>query len=119
MNEMSVHFWSQLAAVGSWLATYWVHSTLALGAAWLLERARPREVPSGLALWVGGWLLGGAALLLGLARAWRRLRSRLSDRVGVCEGPARATLPRLRRLAGWPRRIVLTRSAAIEVPIAM
>src|SRR5438093_13135830 len=43
MNEMPVHFWSPLAAVGSWLMTYWVHSTLALGAAWLLERALPHR----------------------------------------------------------------------------
>jgi bla regulator protein blaR1 len=30
--------------VANWLATYWIHSTLALGAAWLLERCLPHRL---------------------------------------------------------------------------
>jgi beta-lactamase regulating signal transducer with metallopeptidase domain len=30
--------------VANWLATYWIHSTIALGAAWLLERCLPHRL---------------------------------------------------------------------------
>ncbi|HJZ88851.1 MAG TPA: M56 family metallopeptidase, partial [Polyangia bacterium] len=47
MNGMPVHSWPHLSAVANWLATYWIHSSLVLGAAWLLDRSvlrRPRLV---------------------------------------------------------------------------
>jgi beta-lactamase regulating signal transducer with metallopeptidase domain len=52
--------------VANWLATYWIHSTLALGAAWLLERCLPHRLRVAEAAWK-------VALVAGLVTATLQL----------------------------------------------
>src|SRR5262245_26959743 len=53
-----------------WLATYWVHSSLALGAAWLIDRGFSRRLRLVEAVWkvalVAGLVTAALQLLLGI-----------------------------------------------------
>ena len=77
--------------------------------------APPRwAVSAALALWLAGALLLAARLALAHLRLGRRLRGR----VAIERGPLAALVARLSAAAGVGRRVGLSRSAAIPVPIA-
>ena len=67
---------------------------------------------------VGLWLAGALLLATRLALAHLRLGRRLRGRVAIDRGPLAALVARLTAAAGVGRRVGLSRSAAIPVPIA-
>jgi len=69
-----------------------------------------------------GWMVGvWAAVALGflasLAFSWWRLRARLADRREITRGAVPAMLDQLRRSAGYRRRVRLSSSQHLAVPI--
>lgn len=64
--------------------------------------------------------LGGGLLGLGLLTLrWLRLRRRLAGRTRVREGPVREALDDLTESTGTDAPVVLTRSPAVDVPVAL
>lgn len=103
-------------SVGSTVAATWSapHRSVADPGAWL--HTALHDWPFVLAL---AALLGSAGCLLRRWLQWRRLRRRLAARTTIRSGPLRTSLDRLVDAAGGTRPVVLSRSSAVAVPIAL
>src|SRR5262245_58425946 len=100
--------------VANWLATYWIHSTLALGAAWLLERCLPHRLRIIEAAWkvalVAGLLTATLQLSLGIQPLGGRRRLPWNAPAAAASN-APVSLPRV-------HRPVHLRPAAAHTPAA-
>ncbi len=65
------------------------------------------------------WLIGALASAMALGRQGWALRRRLKDRVEITDGPVRAMLDELCRGIGDARRVRLTATDRISVPVAL
>src|SRR5262245_31158735 len=97
--------------VANWLATYWIHSTLALGAAWLLERCLPRRVRLVEAAWklalVAGLVTATLQPSLGIQPLGGRRRLPWNTPAAVVARTVTSPAPRLHRsLRSFPPRPV-------------